>query len=788
MKLRNLFIGILPLTALFSCQPDVEPEIKPILELSTEKFVFGSVSDMKVLNITANNDWTITTDVEWLDFSETSGKASDEKQAVNIYSETNEAFEDREGKIIVTAGGLTKEVAVTQKATEFVAELSVAPKTIAATADQGTYTFAVSANVAWTAVADVEWVTLEPAGGVASAEQTTVTVTVAATDQYEVRTAVITVSADDLEETVEVTQEAKVLRAEAMEGQGTEANPYLIKSVGNMLALRDAAAVDATTYFRLENDIDMSLVTNWAPVNFDGSFSRQIHFDGNNKTISNFAPTTWTYLAEPSEGSESTEPEEKEAKYYSLFGVLYGSVKNLSINNVTISCTHACGVIGGYVGTAGKPGLVENVTITNATINGAGDRAGGVCGNAKEATFKNVTFKGSVTSTYTTAEAKSGGFVGHTETSATFENCSAEVTVTAEKNDVGGFVGKITGNDIRFTNCNVKVTLVSKAIEKVRCGGFLGWNSSTKLTMNNCHVLEGSTITNTATWSAVTNGNFGGFIGFGDTTNSVIEITGCSATVDINVSDKSTYNGGFIGGTGYTSTMTLTDCHAKGTVNGNNYVGGFIGANQSQTTINRCSAAVNVTSTGQRVGSFVGTTTNPLTIKDCYSTGNVSATGQQVAGILGYTNVPVVIERCFSAGDVTSNTAGTAGIVGTLSGANSTVSKCIAWNANITCNRASNDKWAPGAIVGAANVAVTLADCYRRADMNFVDKAGAMTLSNQENVSGATPPIPDYLNNTTQAAYHGKAAAANATASSVAKTLGWDETIWDLSGDLPKLK
>ena len=36
--------------------------------------------------------------------------------------------------------------------------------------------------------------------------------------------------------------------------------------------------------------------------------------------------------------------------------------------------------------------------------------------------------------------------------------------------------------------------------------------------------------------------------------------------------------------------------------------------------------------------------------------------------------------------------------------------------------------------------------------------------------------------------YHGKAAAKDATASQVAKALGWDETIWDLSGTLPFFK
>ena len=36
--------------------------------------------------------------------------------------------------------------------------------------------------------------------------------------------------------------------------------------------------------------------------------------------------------------------------------------------------------------------------------------------------------------------------------------------------------------------------------------------------------------------------------------------------------------------------------------------------------------------------------------------------------------------------------------------------------------------------------------------------------------------------------WHGKAADAGKTASDVAKDLGWDETIWDLSGEEPVLK
>ena len=675
-----------------------------------------------------------------------------------------------------------------------------------------------------------------------------------------------------------------------IEGNGTEDSPYILKTPQDMVNMRTLATLGGETWFKMANDIDMKGVTNYIPVNYDQNFERKIHFDGGNFTISNF----------------SYDKSKNGANYGSLFGVLYGSCKNLKVDNAKIVATNGCGVIGGYVGTTNKPAVVENVTITNSSVTNSGDRCGGVCGTAKEATFKNVSFQGTVTSTIV-GEAKSGGFVGQTETSATFEDCNADVVFTGAGTDIGGFAGKLLNNN-SFKGCKVKVTITSSAAQKNRCGGFLGWNSSANATFEDCHVLSGSSVKNVSGGTTSVNGNFGGFIGYGDTSNSVVEIKNCSAQADVD-GGVTAYNSCFVSIFGYKSTVTITDsyakgylksstgnytgglvgysqnaeavlkisgCHyegnieatggyvgglvggasgkveikdsyssgvvaskskyvggligasqndnvliegcysssavsspseqvgglvgtttnkisisgsySKGEVSGANYTAGLIGIVKKESTIQRCWSSAEVTSTGQRVGGMVGETQAQLTIADCFSTGNITATGQQVAGILGYASQKVIVERCYSTGDITSNTAGTGGIVGTLAGASSEVSDCIAWNENIICNRTANNKWAPGAVVGAANTTVTLADCYRRPDMNFYDKAGAMTLSDQDNVTNAVPPTPAYLDNATQAAYHGKAAAADATVSSVAKALGWDESVWNLSGDLPKLK
>ena len=168
--------------------------------------------------------------------------------------------------------------------------------------------------------------------------------------------------------------------ANGIAGKGTESDPYIIMTAQDMCDMRVLAKTNSTTWFKLGADVDMTGVTEWEPVNFDQNYTRQIHFDGDNKTISNF---TCSHSAYPS-----------------LFGVLYGSCKNLNVDNAVITSTSSCGVIGGYVGTSGKEALVENVTVTNSTVTNSGDRAGGICGTARQATFNNVSFQGKVISTF----------------------------------------------------------------------------------------------------------------------------------------------------------------------------------------------------------------------------------------------------------------------------------------------------------------------------------------------------------------------------------------------------
>ena len=620
-------------------------------------------------------------------------------------------------------------------------------------------------------------------------------------------------------------------KAFGIEGAGTEASPYVLKTAQDMVDMRSLAKVGGETWFKMANDINLAGV-NWVPLNYDQNFERKIHFDGGNYTISNL----------------TCDKKASGGDYASFFGVLYGSCKNLKFDKATITSTNGCGVLGGYVGTTGLPAVVENVTITNSSVTNTGAATGGVCGNAREAKFINVSFQG---------------------------------TVSGAGQDLGGFAGKLTSTYNEFTNCSVKATVTTTYGGNARCGGFIGWNSSTKTTITNCKVLDGSTLTHNGTLSKAGESTCGGFIGYGDSKDVTLTISGCSVDIDVNagalgqrnscligqlsysstvtisnttvtgnVEGAQNYFGGMIGRMASTNKTTITNCHFSGKVKGASGVGGLVGAVEETAVlvVSESSATGTVTNTANNCGGIVGLlassvevtgchfdgdmvvsgygggiigglgttvtkceisrsyTKGTLTassaynggiigaaqgaaagqiVEDCWSSMNIVAKGQQCGGIAGTTTSGMTIRNCFTTGDIESKTSGNAGIIGRIA-KSSTVSGCIAWNKNLTCGRTANSLYAPGAIAGCVQGNGTYEKCWRRADMTFVDPF--MTLSDQDDIVGGVPPVSSYSSESTQSAYHGKAAAADATISSVAKNIGWDETVWDLSGDVPVLK
>lgn len=376
-----------------------------------------------------------------------------------------------------------------------------------------------------------------------------------------------------------------------IEGNGTEENPYLLETPEHLVGMRTLATYGGETWFKMMNDIDMKDVTNFVPVNIDNYFDRKIHFDGGNFTISNLKPSGKNYV--------------------SLFGVLYGTCKNLKIDNATISSSSTCGVLASYVGTyqenTDRTAYVENVHITNSSVTCYGQQVGGVCGVAQGATFKNVTYQGSVDCTYVIEEkttdadkeARLGGFVGFVKTvdasSLTTlldcDNCHVDATVT-DKNGatmVGGFIGKALAS-VKVSNSTVKGSVKGAHY----CAGFL----------------------------ATAYGN--------------VELTDCQS--DASVEANSSISA-FMGWFSKDATGVLTRCKATGTLKGKGNAGGIVGIveNTSENTYKMIDCEYTgdcINTSAGVVGGLVGQLAGKWTISGSTVKTNITAGAQYVGGLV----------------------------------------------------------------------------------------------------------------------------------------------------------
>ena len=258
-----------------------------------------------------------------------------------------------------------------------------------------------------------------------------------------------------------------------------------------------------------------------------------------------------------------------------------------------------------------------------------------------------------------------------------------------------------------------------------------------------------------------------------------------------------------------------------------NCTGGVVARAYAPAIVSKCSSVGTITAY-RNVGGVVGYTDSSISITDSYTTMDVSAANQGAGGVVGSMTVnaqsnEIKLVNTYSAGNVSApfsigGIAGLLNITGAAPGINVIVENSYYFGASLKVTNPGPTNYSSGAIVGcfrednhAAETAIkpvfSLKACYRRADLDFADYVGLYPdktagpveynnpLVDHEDFVGenAYPPhlVPQdqgYTNAACKCCYHGKAAAAGATVSSLAKAAGWDETVWDLSGNLPVLK
>lgn len=216
--------------------------------------------------------------------------------------------------------------------------------------------------------------------------------------------------------------------------------------------------------------------------------------------------------------------------------------------------------------------------------------------------------------------------------------------------------------------------------------------------------------------------------------------------------------------------------------------------------ITACSADVEIESGEDYVGGIFGYDTGASTVSDCWTKGHVKA-GSKVGGIGGgFIKADSEMYNCFSLMTVDGSFQ-YAGILGhanldqknanTTNTPNNHIEGCIAWNDEIK-SRATDgaEHYSSGVIVGFTATQNYLVNCFRKADIAFsecpVNAELGYGVTNQGNAGPGAPLVVG--TNSYDFAYHGLAAPADATVTSLARSLGWSDTVWDFSTPIPTLK
>ena len=232
---------------------------------------------------------------------------------------------------------------------------------------------------------------------------------------------------------------------------------YTVYNADGLLAWNEAAQKDRSINCTLTADIDLT-GKDWSPIgtNFYNSYTGT--FDGGGHTIMGLTVTT-------------------NDQYVGLFGRLgkAGTVKNVVMEGIQITCNHRSGYAGGVVGYSW--GTIENCSVSGSVSGTV--YVGGVVG---------VQIGGSITGCSSSATVKGmvdvGGVAGQTNSSATLTACYATGNVTIEiapKKNIagGGLVGMNAGSSLLACYATGNVTSTGSSTGYVHIGGFLGNNYTT---------------------------------------------------------------------------------------------------------------------------------------------------------------------------------------------------------------------------------------------------------------------------------------------------------------------
>lgn len=234
-------------------------------------------------------------------------------------------------------------------------------------------------------------------------------------------------------------------------GSGTIVDPYVIKTGGQLLLIRNFS----DKYFVLGGNIDLDN-RNWRPERFDGNL------DGKGFIISNLRI-------------------ERTYNRQGLFSECFGRVSNLTINKVYIKAES-----NDYVGAiSGSGGTFENCkVILDEESKIIGNKyVGGVCGWTRDDII-NCQVESLGDDSYILGNNYVGGVAGRVNSDLDISNCNVKCSVYGEYY-VGGLFGTIEESDSTILN---SCSYTGKIVGKDFVGGIVGYMNYVDVIFLSCKV------------------------------------------------------------------------------------------------------------------------------------------------------------------------------------------------------------------------------------------------------------------------------------------------------------
>ena len=145
---------------------------KDVVTIDKSAYEVTPAGGSDAVKVTANTEWTATVSegADWVTVAPATGAAGETTATVTVAA--NETSAARTAKVTFTAGDAKAEYTISQEAIS----VTLSKSSISDAGEGKTETVNVTANAAWSAASNAEWVTIAPASGAAGVTEVAVTV------------------------------------------------------------------------------------------------------------------------------------------------------------------------------------------------------------------------------------------------------------------------------------------------------------------------------------------------------------------------------------------------------------------------------------------------------------------------------------------------------------------------------------------------------------------------------------------------------------------------------------